>query len=303
MRWSLVLVGVFLVAAVFLALSTDAGRGGAPDVQIGVVLYGSGDSARWDTLEQGIRQACRELDIESPVISAVAPAGSMGQERLILQEVDAGIDGLLLAPEDSEAMRSLLDERALHIPVVLLKSEVTGLAFVGGDDAGMAKLLADSLAGIPGDVAVLAGSTRRQNVQLRQDVFLREMARQGHRVTVLEEAPSPWPHAGPMQGIVVALDTETLDLAIQARAEVTWDGASLYGIGSKNSIVHALNQGTVDGIVFQNEYAIGYIAMMRLAARLGLAAAPADAPIQYRYVGRETMYEPDAERLLFPIVQ
>lgn len=284
----------FLLFGLFMGwlLLGNTGGNRAPDMRISVIMYGGEGSARWDTLEQGIRQACRELEIENPVVYT-APAGdSHAQIQLIEQEAGDGAAGLLIAPENSADILPLLDSLSADVPFVLLKSGAGSYSFIGADDEGMARLLAQKLAEVPGTVTLLQGNTQRSNLLIRQRVFLAEMESLGKRVEISDRMPQ--------EGIAVALDTAALDAAVNAeRAEAV----TLYGIGSKTSLVHALNQGLLQGIVYQNEYAIGYMAMMRLAVRLGLAEPLPGNEVQFLYVDRDTMFTPDAERLLFPIAQ
>ena len=82
----------------------------------------------------------------------------------------------------------------------------------------------------------------------------------------------------------------------------------LYGIGATDKIVYYLDQGWISGIVFPNEFRIGYAGLNRMVDTLerqpgaGTDADPAMTTEFYR-ADRKTMYEPDLQRLLFPIVQ
>ena len=291
--------GLFILAFVIFTLIMgailSAGTSSPPpDMRIAVVMYGNGNGDRWRSLELGIRQACRDLEIESPII--ITP-GEDRQSGLIDREIADGVDGLLIAPENSEAQADSLEQLTFAIPIVFIMNGIESFSYVAADDAGMGRMLAEALSARSGRVLLIANHPPRKSAHLRVEAFLSYMAEAGVPVAPLDSLTAAAPG-----DIVVALDTETLESAIDFFAESP-GGITLCGIGGSDKVVHALSQGIVDSVVFQNEYAMGYTATMALAEKLGIARPIPDMPIQYLYADRKTMYEPDIANLLFSIVQ
>lgn len=289
----------------------DTGQPEKKAAQISVVVYGENND-RWRSLDQGISQACRELGIEKPVLTVVRGADPERQAILLQREVDNGARGLLVAAMNSAALDEYLTTLTSAVPVVTVESGAGTLPFAGVDDAAMGRALADRVAEQPGSIALLAEGLVRDNISRRYEAFLDRMRERGREVTVFQrEEPrlelkafiaSGLATSKPSVDCLVALDNNTLESAIDAvpaaMVEVT-----LCGIGSSDKVLHALDTGLVSELAFPNEYAVGYIGTRMLAAEMGLAKAPDPADIQFSLVNRENLYEPEIERLLFPIIQ
>lgn len=263
-----------------------------PDVHISVIMYGDQDNDRWKELEQGAAQACQELSLEAPVFSVASAGDVEGQWQLVQREIEDGADGLLIAVEDSDAFAEYLQADPLPVPVVYLKNAPTGQAWESAMDADMSRLLAQEMAGQHKRVALLPANTARENVRLRRSAFLDEARQIGLAVTEVDSGSFPPQDATAF----VALDSQSLEEAAQRRGR----NLPVYGIGSGNQVSHALNQGKIEGVVFHNEYALGYLATMRLAQRMGVAKSAPGGEVEYRYVDRTTMFLPEMEHLLFP---
>lgn len=298
---------VLLFAAFTLIMAsvlyTDGTAQPSPNAQVAIVAHGNESGDRWKVLEAGVRQACRELDIEPALMNISSTRDSDMQLRLIEREIDSGISGLLIAPDNSTEMAVELERLYFLVPTVYMLNGIPDFDYVAADDAGMAELLAEKLAPLDGSVMLLTENSGRESVTRRLEAFLASMQSAGREVSIIKSVQELKNQAG-AEGpiIVVAMNTETLESAIDTLADSN-ENIRLYGIGSTDKIVHAMTQGVVEGVVFQNEYAAGYIAMMQLAMRMGLIVPAMPSDIQYMYVDRLSLYEPDIERLLFPIVQ
>jgi len=278
---------------------------------IAVIACGS-NSERWRMLDQGVRQACVDLGIEKPVISTAKRTGSPLLSDLLQRQIEGGAKGLLIAAGE-QRYQDRVAAAADRVPVVLLESGIGDtLTCIVADNAGMGRALAEYAAGEPGHVAVLASGLARRSVAERRDAFVQRMEELGKPVTVIEcdniqvdaksFLASTLATHEPAINLLAALDNDALEMAVDAVPAAMVDIA-LCGVGSSDKAVYALDLGIVRALVFQNEYAIGYLGTMALAAEMGLAKAPGSAEIQYRLVTKETMYDPELEQLLFPIMQ
>ena len=308
LKGPLAFVAVFLVFAGFvlwlLRAETDSQR--LPEVTLSVVLYGE-DPDRWRALDQGVRQACVELGIEKPAMTMAGTGGAERQLSLLEREVANGANGLLVAAESPELGGYL---SGLSIPVVMVESGAgESLTCIAADDAAMARALANLHAGQGKTVALLAENLHRQNVAARYDAFLARADELNQRVTILENDDTGMNTEQFIRyalrvhnpDVLVVLDNDTLETAATALAGDS--SIEICGIGSSDAVVHALDQSLLDELCYSNEYAIGYIGTMTLAAQMGLVKTPEPVEMQYGIARRETMYRPENERILFPIMQ
>lgn len=299
------------VAVILLLLQPGDATSTASSAHISAIMYGGQTNDRWASLDQGIRQACRDLDIEPPLLTSASTEDVGALAQLIVREASSGAGGMLIAVDDSDAMAQALAQASVNIPIVFVKNGPEAEPYVAADDVAMACALAEQLSDADGHIALVVDQLGRESVRKRQDAFMEAMAAKGIEVTLLEAIAgrdiramiaSELTFHRPTIDVLVALDTDTLEACIDAYDNAMTD-AYLCGIGSSDRVVYALNQGIVQSVVFQNEYAIGYIAAMQLAARMNLTRTKVDTAVQYMYVDRETMFRPEAERLLFPINQ
>lgn len=317
---TLVFLALCIAGALLWAHYEDAASAEKAASGIAVVVYGDTNSDRWKSLDQGIHQACRELGIEKPLIS-VARSGDAGRQVQLLQrEVENGARGLLVVPGSDPDLAACLAQLAETTPVVLLESDVgdadaAGIApwpTVSADNAAMGRILADHLAGEEGVIAVLNRGDRNEAVDQRYEAFTARMAELGKDLAVIQYSPRnrdlkahlalTLATHNPRIDRLVVLDNDSLETAADAAPAAMVD-VRICGIGCSEKVVHALDQGVVDAIVYQNEYAVGYLGIMALARQMHLTGVDAGTAIQYRLVTKADMYEPAVERLLFPIIQ
>lgn len=308
-----VLSFALFIASVLWYFNADHSPDPRPAATISVVLYGDPSHARWASMEQGIGQACTELGIERPVLALVPADDAEQQMRRIRREVDDGANGLLVAACDGDKMQDFLNQISQIAPVVTVQNMVEGLPFVGPDDAAIGQALAERLSqqkeALRG-VCVLAGALGQQSTQLRLEAFMQRAQELHISVTVLRNTNSEIPMeqylssavAKSRPGVVVALDNETLEMAIDTVPAAMVD-AKVIGVGASDKVVDSLDSGLLSEICYFNEYAIGYVATRQLAARMGIGSNNADTQVDFLMVQRENLYDPENERLLFPITQ
>jgi len=301
----------FLGTIVYLLLYGEDDASKRKSAGISVVLYGT-DGDRWKQLEQGIGQACTELGIEKPVITIADSPGR--QLSLIQREVDSGAKGVIVTAIDGNALSPYLEELSAGIPVVMAKDGAgEKLTCITADDTAMARELAKSVALEEGSIALLVGSNDRESVKKRYRAFLSQMEESGREIIVLEHdedvdlksfIASRLAIYKPAIDVLVVLDNDILEIAVGA-VPASMTEVKLYGFGNSAKVVYGLDRGVIEKIMFQNEYAIGYISAMTLAARMGIINKSELAPsyeIQYSLVSRENMFDPEIERLVFPIL-
>lgn len=303
-------LAAFVVALVFLYREADRPVEKLP-LSISVVLYGD-DANRWHSLDQGIAQACSELNIERPIISYSSADDAGRQAVLLRRELEAGADGLLVAATDDVAIGAFLSNWEPQPPLVMVESGGGDFPLVSANDANMARMLADQCVADYDKIAVIYDGRARECVRLRQDAFIARMEAMGEEPLLLVRSEgqedfqsflaSTLAARQDVIDCVVALDAVTLESAIDALPAAMVDVA-LCGIGGGSKVVNALDNGQVELLVFPNDYAVGYLAMMQLAQQLGVSKGAATAEIEYRLITRENIYLPDVERLLFPLQQ
>ena len=76
--------------------------------------------------------------------------------------------------------------------------------------------------------------------------------------------------------------------------------AGLYGVGGTAAIAGCLERGTLSAVAAWSDYAAGYLAVegaVRAARREELSTQP----LAFSMIRGEDMYDPDNQKLLFPV--
>lgn len=306
-----VLLFVGFAALVAALLYADILAPAPPATSIAVVLYGE-EAERWKNLEAGVGKACLERGIEKPVLVLSGASSPEEQKRQIQSAVAGGAEGLLVAACHSVEMGAWLEGMDLTLPVVMVETGAgQNLVTLGTNDREMGRVLAKSMAEESRIICLPGPPFARQSMAERHEGFMEEALRLGLRVEVL---PQPAPAMALRQmlaatvaekqpGALVLLDNESLEEAIEA-APAAMVAVDLYGVGGSAKVLHATDTGLVKGLCFANEYAMGYLAVNQLAARMNLSGAPPAAYQQVPFVlaNRENMFTPPVEEQLFPAI-
>ena len=296
-------------ASLFWLLQSDEREERLQDITISVVLYGENQN-RWKALDQGIQQACNDLNIEKPLVHISGNYQSATQKNLLGRQIAEGADGVLIAPCNSTEMQPYLETIGKDLPLVAVENSAgVKIPYLSADNGEMGRQLAEKLKGSSQKIVLLDTGTTRENVNLRRQAFLGEMEKNGTPFTLWSCTEAPPNYIGSVSrcmeelqpDILVALDTESLE----STASIITPGGKVkvYGIGGSEKVVFGLDSQTITEVCFQNEFSIGYLATLQLAAKLGKYQNKVENTIEYQIVNYENMYLPASERLLFPMIQ
>ena len=323
---------VFLGAVMSGYLNSDATP--RQKYQISVIVYGN-NRDRWAFLREGLNQGASELPVELSFSAMAQEADPQEQIRVVNQEIRNGADGILLAACDSTALNQTVAEAAGQVPVLMLETDVEDnaktLGCLAADDYEMGKALGEFVKETyPGrTVSLIDEFTERSSVSRRQEGFLDAIGdsadvrrwQRGEGDYGLSLYIAKMYRQEGRGTVVTALDATSLEAVLDAFEKLEAEGGTtmaghesfgswqpLYGIGATDKIVYYLDQGWISGIVFPNEFRIGYAGLNRMVDTLERqpgAGADADPTMttEFYRADRKTMYEPDLQRLLFPIVQ
>ena len=101
---------------------------------------------------------------------------------------------------------------------------------------------------------------------------------------------------------VVAFDTSTLERTARVLREKE-SAPLLYGAGSSAAIAAYLEQGAITAVAVRNEFAAGYLAVEALVEVISNHADVTAPPLSFSVVRKENMYDPENQKLLFPVTR
>ena len=310
-------VPLLSLCVLFLLLTMDPVRPSQPQKLLEIsVLFRQSDASTWSVARQGMEQAALDLNAELRFLTPAGEDLAAEQRELLEREAESGTNAILLIPSDREALADTVEViTSAGTPVVTLETDMSDAGAsvcIGADNVALGEALGNAaLNGAPeGSLVVLldtaAGST---------GVTDRMEAAQ----TVLEAAGRQVSRCRPMDGESLASALERTLTVMRPAAVVAFDAADLeqaaallseredapllYGAGSTATVAASLEQSTIVSIAAQNEFAAGYLAVgAAVQAAAGQESFQLD-PLEFFLVRQENMYEPENQKLLFPVTR
>ncbi len=277
--------------------------------QISVIVYGN-SAERWTAFRQGVDQAAKDFEAIVNFILMENADSSEEQKQLLARETDGEADGIVAAVIDSTEMCEYVTQLSNIIPIVLTESdiEVSGtLPCIQADSYAMGRALAEQILDTSTDVQVTILQTEKRRIaqENRLRGFMDACKDRGkivNKISTISEETIRQLNEREMQQVLVAMDDMDLERASEAMGEAK-KKIKLYGIGSSEKIVHAVDHGIIEGITFQNEFNMGYEAVDILIQKIQKGGSEEAITIDYHQATKETLHQPENERLLYPIIQ
>lgn len=307
-------VPLLSLCVLFLLLTMDPVRSQGPTELAEVsVLFRDADSAAMAAARQGMEQAAVDMDVELRLLNLSEDGLASEQKELLEREVENGADGVLLIPADREVLASAV--KASGVPVVTMETDMSdagAAGYVSVDNTALGEALGNmALNGAAAGSAVVLVNTApdatgitdrvKAAAQVLEAADRRVYNCRPYGGDSLEEAlkaeVETWSAAA-----VVAFDTAALEEAARALGQME-NPPLLYGAGSSAAIAAYLEQGTITAVAARNEFAAGYLAVEMLAHAIRGTASPKRQLLEFSVVRKETMYQPEHEKLLFPVTR
>lgn len=301
----LALGGAVLLAVLLPRL--PARQGTPAPVEISVLLRDT-DSALWFNTRLGMEQAAAESGAELRILTLAETNDSEDQWAVLRREVDRPADVLVIAPADSAGLAQSLQRQAAGCPIVSLESPLEGAAFTAAPDneAIGRELAAAALADSgEGTLLLINASPRSAGVSARADSARQaiaqagaavryatvDLARQGSALEALLRQPG--------LAAVLVFEPALTEQAAAAkeRLELT---VPLYGVGVTANVAAWLEQGVVSAAAAWSDFAAGYLAVEGAVSLVQGNKYPIQA-IPFFIVRGEDIYEPEYQKLLFPV--
>ena len=301
---------VVLGTAVVLSLVLPQLPGREREVQLLElsVIFRETDTALWSNTRLGMEQAAGDLGAELRFLTLTHTGDSGEQADLIRREVEGGAGALLVVPADPEHLGKQLSETAGSCPVVSIESPMERAGMVVAPDnevlgRQLAEAVLDDWTG--GTVLLLDTAGESTGVDARLDGAEAVLTAAG--VPVLRQTAAPDRLATGLQllssvkeaAAIMAFEPYATEQTIKA-VEAGGLGQLIYGVGVSTYVVGALERGSMTAVAAWSDYAAGYLAAEG-AIRLARGEQYTAEALPFTIVRGEDIYEPDNQKLLFPV--
>jgi ribose transport system substrate-binding protein len=250
----------------------------------------------WETVEQGAREAAKDLDVELKWEGTLTETEIAEQNNIIENMINLGVDGIAIAPLNNMATaKSVASAVSAGIPVVVFDSSLNGdkhTAFVATDNVaggGLgAKRMIEKLGSGDKKVMVLRYVQGTASTENRAKGFMAAVTQAG-----MEVVADPYPEDGQVAGCKKTasntlegfIKNGTLELdgvfACNLNAALGMNAAlsdlrksnvemdlTFVGFDTSPKLIKSLQAGDIDSLVSQDPKKMGYIAVETIVKHL-----------------------------------
>ena len=278
----------------------------------------------WLSVFAGAQAAAAEYNVELDISGPETEEDYETQNRMVAEAVDAGAEALVFSAIDYENNASAIDAAAAAgVRIVAIDSNVDSAAvqtYIGTDNYAAGQMAAQAaLDAVDGELTVgivnydISSANGQERERGARDLFEESgRAQVAARINTLAEAGRAQAdteellRAHPDINVLLAFNEPTsVGAAAAVAAQDLSDAVFLVGFDSNLATVEGLQNGSVDALIVQNPYAMGYLgvesAYRLLSGQGGSLASTVDTATSI--VDLENLFTMDSQKALFAFEQ
>ena len=264
----------------------------AQDVTIPIIVKDT-TSFYWQIVLAGARAAGKDLGVNVPELGAQAETDINGQISILENAVAGSPAAVVISPTEKSALGAPITEAAKSVPIIGIDSSADSTAFTSfltTDNVQGGRIAADGLAAAikaatgkeEGDVALITSVPNAGSLEERKQGFIEQLAKYPGLKLVADKYADGQAATGlnittdllTANPNLVGIFASNLIMAQGAGQALAENGAaekvSLIGFDSDDKLVGFLKDGTIDALVVQDPYRMGYDGIKTaLAASMG----------------------------------
>ena len=278
----------------------------------------------WLSVFAGAQAAAAEYNVELDISGPETEEDYETQNRMVAEAVDAGAEALVFSAIDYENNAAAIDAAAAAgVRIVAIDSNVDSAAvqtYIGTDNYAAGQMAAQAaLDAVDGELTVgivnydISSANGQERERGARDLFEASgRAQVAARINTLAEAGRAQAdteellRAHPDINVLLAFNEPTsVGAAAAVAAQELSDTVFLVGFDSNLATVEGLQNGSVDALIVQNPYAMGYLgvesAYRLLTGQGGRVEETVDTTT--RVVDPENLFTMDSQKALFAFEQ
>jgi ribose transport system substrate-binding protein len=317
-------VGTIMLAALTLQSGCkESGQGSSGTLKIAVIPKGTTHEF-WKSVHAGAVKASKESNVEI-IWKGPLKEDDLKQQIDVVQSFTAqGVSGIVLAPLSDKALGGAVkDSVAAKIPVVIFDSDLQGqdhVSFVATDNFAAGKMAGEQMAKLlkdTGTVVVLryqvgsASTTNRENgfleaikahpgITVVSDNQFGGATTESARKTSESLLAAQKAGDGGVSGIFAPNESTTFGMLLALKGMNLGGKVRFIGFDSSEKLVAGLKEGEIDGLVLQDPFNIGYLAVKTMASHLRGEKIDKRIDTGAKLVTKDNMDSPEIKELLAP---
>jgi ribose transport system substrate-binding protein len=312
-----------LALAVICLLLLGGALFAAPkDIKIEVICMGF-QHEYWQTVRMGTEKAAKEIGIVVPFYGPELETQVDVQIGMFENSIAKKVDGILLAPCDSEALVPLVEKATkLGIVVMTFDTDINKtddrLSFIATDNYAAGKLAglnAGKLLGGKGKMGVMGHLAATMDTRERVGGFVDVIKAQFPGIKLLETVYGDGDQQKSLDKATDMMRSNPDLVAIYATNEGGAVGVAnaveqarkvgkvkVVGFDSSEQEIDYLQRGVINGFVVQNPFQIGYLGVKTMYEHLaGIKQAPPRIDTGVVWVDMKNFNQPDIQKILYPL--
>jgi ribose transport system substrate-binding protein len=307
---------IFLVAVASIAIY----RSRDTEIEMAVIIK-STTSAFWQEFMNGIQAGTVEYDVDYYCDAPDSEENIQSQLDLMRKAIDSKVDVMVVSAISADEAVPLIEEAKNNgIYVIIVDSGVNTEDIdvqISTDNVDSGRQLAEQVEGIDEDMKYVGiinfnasganGQERemgfRENLEDADDVDIVDCVNVASNVSESKEATLKMLEEHPEINTIVTLN-EWTTLGVGYAVEEVEGGEDIhvYGFDSNTLCLDMLEKGYIDGLIVQNPYAMGYLAIEN-AYNLCKNRKVSEQVIytSTELVTRENMYDDEIQKMIFSV--
>jgi ribose transport system substrate-binding protein len=287
------LASLLLILAVALGCSRNRATSSGGDAALRIAVVPKGTTHEfWKSVHAGAVKASRELGVDIVWKGPLKEDDLKGQIDVVDSFVAQEVSGIVVAPLSDKGLASSVRHAVeAKIPVVVFDSDLQGDAhtsFVATDNVAAGGMAAEELArkmGDTGNVVLLRYQEGSASTANREQGFLAAIKKHANIHVVSDNQyggattetafatsenllAAQKAAAGGVQGIFAPNESTTFGMLLALRKGGLATKIHFVGFDASDKLVQAVREGSIDALVLQNPFNIGYVAVKTLTLHL-----------------------------------
>lgn len=321
---SIGLMALLLLSAVLTGCSSSASSDKTDektnkDKKEIALIVKSVDSEYWLTVKAGAEKAAKELGANVTFKGAQTETDIAGQISIVENAINQKVDAIALAASDSDALVPPVEKAVdAKIPVVTIDSGVNSdkpQSFIATDNEAAAETAADTIAeiaGKKGDVAVVSFVPGAATAVQRETGFETGIKKYSNmKIVTTQYSQSDKARAlsvtediltanSDLVGIFGSNNKSALGAAQAVKQKGLEDKIALVAFDADPDEITALQEGTIDALVVQNPFKMGYLAVKNAVDLIDGKKVEKRVDTGVTVVTKKNFEDAEVQKLLFP---
>ena len=312
-----------VAAGIVTGLAFGAPAMAQPKPTISVIVKDT-TSIYWQTVLAGARKAGQDFDVNVTELGAQSESDVAGQISVLEKAVASNPTAIVIAPAQFAPLGKPIDEAAKKVKIISIDSTADTKAltsFLATDDVQMGHIAADALANAitrtyadtEGDVAIITASSVAASPDQSVAGFKEQVAKKYRALNVLPEKVAA---AQAATGLSIMKDLTATDMNLrgvfvsnismaEGASQVVYNKSSGDRInyvvfGSNDKLVKSLQDGTIDALVVQDPFRMGYDGVKTALAASRGEKVPAAIDTGANLITKANMSSARSQELLNP---